>query len=136
MQKHPAELAANWLEQAVRDLESARVLGAGKRFEAACFACQQSVEKALKAALIWLVGDRQRTHEIGILVAELAAHRDDARAELGDVDALDPYYLTTRYPDAVGGGIPGTKFYEPEATLALERAARAIGYVRRILPAV
>lgn len=134
MQKHPAELAGNWLEQAEHDIESARLLAAGGRYEAACFACQQSVEKALKAALIWLVGDRPRTHEIGVLVAELGVVCDGARDALGDVDALDPYYLTTRYPDAVGGSVPGSKFYEPETTLALARAERALGYVRTLVP--
>lgn len=134
MQKHPADLAANWLAQATRDLDSAEVLADNTRFEAACFACQQAVERALQAALIWLAGDRPRTHEIGMLVDELAARCEGAREALGDVDALDPYYMTTRYPDAVGGAVPGSKFYAPEAQLALERARRAVAFVRTVLP--
>ncbi|MGH7727342.1 MAG: HEPN domain-containing protein [Vulcanimicrobiaceae bacterium] len=134
MQRHPRELAGNWLAQAERDLASARHLFAGGRFEAVCFACQQSAEKALKAALIWLAGDRPRTHELGALVAELATVHPEAREHLGDLAALDPYYLTTRYPDAVGGGVPGTQFFEPDARLALERATRAVAYAANLLP--
>jgi HEPN domain-containing protein len=88
----------------------------------------------LKAALIWLAGDRPRTHEIGLLVAEIATHNEDAGAALGDVAALDPYYVTTRYPDAIGGGVPGMKFFEPETRLALDRVERAIRFVDRLLP--
>lgn len=107
-------------------------LAANARFEAACFACQQAVEKALKAALIWIAGDRPRTHEIGTLVDELAARCDGAREALGDVEALDPYYTTTRYPDAVGGAVPGSKFYVTETQLALDRARRAVAFVRNV----
>ena len=133
MQQHPLDLATSWLEQAKRDLDSARYLFAGERFDATCFGCQQAAEKALKATLVWLAGDRPRTQELTILVAEIATRQGDAELLLGDVAALDPYYVTTRYPDAVGGGIPGTKFFAPEARLALERAERAIAFAARIL---
>jgi hypothetical protein len=55
-------------------------------------------------------------------------------AQLGDIIALDPYDVTTRYPDAIGGAVPGSTFFEPEARLALERAARAIVVAEAILP--
>ena len=134
MQQHPRELAGNWLDQAKRDLDAAMYLTAGARYESACFAAQQCAEKSLKAALIWLAGDRPRTHEISLLVAEVATHRADAGELLSDVAALDPYYVTARYPDAVGGGIPGSKFFKPEADLALERASRVVAYVDALLP--
>ncbi len=133
MQQHPHDLATNWLAQAELDLDSARYLFAGKRFGTACFTCQQAAEKALKACLIWLAGDRPRTHLLSVLGAEIATHRADAQTALGDLAALDPYYVTTRYPDAVGGGVPGASFFEPEALLALDRAARAIAYASTIL---
>ena len=136
MQQHPRELAGNWLEQARRDLDSAYYLFEGARYDAACFASQQAAEKALKAALIWLAGDRPRTHQLGVLIAEVAVHRAEAIEALGDLAALDPYYVTTRHPDAIGGGIPGATFFAPEGTLALQRAARAVAYVSGLLPAL
>jgi HEPN domain-containing protein len=134
MQQHPRELDGNWLEQARRDLDSARYLFEGARYDAACFASQQAAEKALEAALIWLAGERPRTHQLGALVAEVALHRPDAIEALGDLAALDPYYVTTRYPDAIGGGIPGASFFAPEGRLALDRGARAVAYVEALLP--
>lgn len=134
MQQHPRELAGNWLAQAKRDRDSAAYLSAGLRYDAACFCCQQAAEKALKAALIWLAGDRPRTHQLGTLLAEIALHEPGAVDALGDLAALDPYYVTTRYPDAIGGSIPGTTFFEPEALLALSRAERAIAFVEGLLP--
>ena len=59
-----------------------------------------------------------------MLIEEVASHRPDAVEALGDLAGLDPYYVTTRYPDAVGGGIPGASFFAPEGTLAIERASR------------
>jgi HEPN domain-containing protein len=134
VQQHPLELAGNWLEQARRDLDTARYLFEGARYDAACFAAQQAAEKALKAALIWLAGDRPRTHQLGVLIDEVASHRADAVEALGDIAGLDPYYVTTRYPDAIGGGIPGASFFAPEGTLAIERASRAVAYVAALLP--
>ncbi len=134
MQQHPLELAGNWLEQARRDLDTARYLFEGARYDAACFSARQAAEKALKAALIWLAGDRPRTHQLGVLIDEVASHRADAVESLGDLAGLDPYYVTTRYPDAIGGGIPGASFFAPEGTLAIERASRAVAYVAALLP--
>jgi HEPN domain-containing protein len=134
MQQHPRDLAASWLAQARRDLDAATYLFDGARYDAACFAAQQAAEKALKAALIWVAGDRPRTHQLGALVAELAVHRPDAPIALGDIAALDPYYVTTRYPDAIGGSVPGASFFAPEGRLALERAARVVEYVAGVLP--
>lgn len=127
------ELAANWLAQARRDLHSARILAGGERFELACFVCQQAAEKSLTACVIALAGDRPRTHDLGALVAQLARHRPDAREALAEVAALDPYYVTTRYPDAVGGGVPGEKFFAAESSLAIDRADRAIEFAWTIV---
>ncbi len=134
MQQHPRELAGNWLEQARRDLDAARYLFDGSRYDAACFCAQQAAEKGLKAALIWLAGDRPRTYQLAVLIEEVASHRADAIEALGDLAVLDPYYVTTRYPDAVGGGIPGASFFAPEGSLAIERASRALAYVATLIP--
>jgi HEPN domain-containing protein len=134
MQQHPRELAGNWLAQARRDLDAAEYLFDGARYDAACFGAQQAAAKALKAALIWLAGDRPRTHQLGVLTAEIATYRPGAGDALGDIAALDPYYVTTRYPDAIGGGVPGATFFAPEAKLALERAECTVAYVASLLP--
>jgi len=42
--------------------------------------------------------------------------------------------VTTRYPDAIGGAVPGATFFKPEARIALERAARALAVMQALLP--
>lgn len=133
MQRHPAELAYAWFDQAMRDLDTARSLVLAARFEAACFHAQQSAEKALKALLIWRRGDRPRTHEVERLVREVLDPTDDA-AILDELAALDPYYVTTRYPDAVGGGVPGHKFFASDARIAVARAERGLAWIEAAMP--
>jgi len=101
-----------------RDLDAARYLADGLRNDLACFACQQAVEKVLKGALVWPASDRPRTHEIFTLVGELARERPGATEALGDVSALDPFYVTTRYPDASGD--------EPLAAALRDRVAELV----------
>ena len=43
------ERSADWLAQAKRDLENARYEMTGQFYEWACFLCQQSAEKAVRA---------------------------------------------------------------------------------------
>ncbi len=133
MQRHPAELTHAWFAQAERDLDSAKALVAATRYEAACFHAQQSVANALKGLLVWLHGDRPRTHEIERLVAEVELAGEDI-GTLSELAALDPYYVTTRYPDAVGGGVPGHKFFLAEAEAAIARAERGLTWIRARLP--
>ncbi len=66
----------------------------------ACFHAQQVVEKVLKGHLKRQGGQVPRTHSIvdlARLAAEEGLHRELSRR----LSALDAFYLTTRYPDAV-----------------------------------
>jgi hypothetical protein len=53
---------------------------------------------------------------------------------LTDAAGLDPYYVSTRYPDAIGGALPADSFYGAESEKAIERAARVLQAVRERLP--
>lgn len=134
MQQHPAELAAAWFAQAIDDVESADVLFASERFATCCFLCQQSAEKALKALLHLRCGDVPRTHTIADLARELATIDPTEAARFREATALDPFYVSTRYPDAIGGAIPAASFHRAEAELALSRARRVIEDVRELMP--
>jgi len=134
MRRHPADLAATWLTQAERDLDDARYLAERRSFAAACFSSQQSAEKALKGYLIYAAGDSGRTHVVAELLATAARADASLAVELADVSGLDQFYVTTRYPGALGGALPAASFHAADADLALARAARTIEAVRRRLP--
>lgn len=134
MQRHPAELAAAWFEQAVHDLGDARYLAERGSHAAVCFNAQQAAEKALKAYLILMDGDKPRTHLIAELLRAAAAFDAALGTSLVDAPGLDPYYVSTRYPDAIGGAIPAASFYAAESETALARASRVIEAVRVRLP--
>jgi len=70
------ERSEDWLAQARRDIESARWQTEGGFFEWACFICQQSAEKALKAIYQGLGGDA-RGHSV------LNLHSDTISEQLG-----------------------------------------------------
>ena len=119
--------AERWLRQAESDLAFA-ALGAREGFPAqACFTSQQAAEKAVKAVL-YLSGAR---FVPGHSVVELL---DRAAAAVADADAaplrrlqdsarqLDQYYIPTRYPNGLPGGIPAEVFTDTQAEDAVGRA--------------
>lgn len=133
MQEHPLEHARRWLRQALDDCAVAEELRRDGRYNVACFLAQQSAEKALKGLLYWRRGDYPRLHAIGTLIEELRT-ADAALAErLHEAAALDTYYLSTRYPDALDGGLPATSFFAKEAELAIGRARDVLDVVEKEL---
>jgi len=119
MQEHPADLAATWLAQAMHDLEDARYLTERGSHAAACFNAQQAAEKALKAYLVFVDGDKPRTHRIADLLKTAATFDPGLLPSLADAAGLDPYYVSTRYPDAIGGALPADSFYGAESEKAI-----------------
>lgn len=118
--------AARWLEQARRDLDDARYAAAGARFNLACFLSQQAAEKALKAFLYGRGADAVWGHSVAELCGD-AAEQDSSFAELGkEAAALDQYYIPTRYPNGLPGGIPADAYTRTDADRALALATAVI----------
>lgn len=133
MQEHPHSIALRWVHQAQDDLRIAGALADERSYNNACFLCQQAAEKALKGLLIWRCGDYPRLHVIEKLLDELGAVDPALANELRETQALDPYYVSTRYPDALDGALPATAFFAKEAALAIERATMAVRRIAQIL---
>lgn len=114
-------------------MDDAAFATSGQRYNLACFLARQAAEKALKAFLF----DRGAENVWGHSVAELcndAARLEPAFQALLDKAApLDNYYLPTRYPDALPGGIPAKAFAAEDAALALSRARTVLEGVQRHL---
>lgn len=121
--------AERWLAQARRDLDDARYSAAGARWNLACFIAQQAAEKALKAYLFSRGAEAVWGHSVAELCHECGTH-DSAFAELGrEAAALDQYYIPTRYPNGLPGGIPADAYNRSDGDRALALSARVIDAV-------
>lgn len=95
--------------------------------------CQQAAEKALKG-LRYLRGERVVLgHSLVELLDPLAADHP-ALAGLREVaQQLDQYYIPTRYPNGLPGGVPAEVFTRPQAEGAVAGARNIIEVARHAL---
>jgi len=125
--------AERWLRQAEHDLDDAHLLAKNKRYNIACFMAQQAAEKALKAFLYGHGAEEVWGHSI----AELAYDAEKLDKEFGKlrlaIAPLDKYYIPTRYPGSLPGGIPAETFDAKDAERALALAKRTINFVKKKL---
>jgi len=126
--------ARRWFDQAQADRESVVLELEHGHHNVACFLAQQMAEKALKAFL-YLKGER---HPIGHSVADLCrmcARYEPRFAEMmGSLVKLDRYYIPTRYPNGLPGGLPSDSYDEADARSALGLADRTLEFVRAWMP--
>jgi len=89
-----------WLQKAEQDLFAARVLleHVPPVIEPACFHCQQVVEKALKAFLVWKNVSFEEVHSLTYLL-DLCELQESKFALLRNkIESLSPYAVKIRYP--------------------------------------
>lgn len=122
--------ALRWLRQAEHDLDDARFVVTGERYGLACFLSQQSAEKGVKAFLYACGAEMVWGHSVAELCKD-AADFDPSFAEMVPLGArLDKYYIPTRYPDSLPGGIPAEAFDQWDAKRAIETAETILSHVR------
>ncbi len=119
------ERSGDWWMQAERDLEAARVLAERQLYEWACFAAQQSAEKAVKA-VIQARGGELRGHAVRRGLQALGAPSELVEAGV----RLDRLYIPTRYPDVLDQGSPGEVYLAADANAALKDAEALLGWCR------
>ena len=126
MKPEATDEGRRWFLQAKQDLDDARYNSEGERYNIACFLSQQSAEKALKAFL-YAEGEEMVW---GHSVAELCKRATSMDKELEKVRrkaaTLDKYYIPTRYPNGLPGGIPSEAFEKRDADRAIEIAEEVI----------
>ncbi|CAN5812159.1 HEPN domain-containing protein [soil metagenome] len=123
MRREPVEQGRRWLAQAEADLAAAYYNFDGEKFYVVCFLAQQSAEKAIKAYL-YATGEER---VIGHAVTELLNRAGGTFESLGeDAPILDAYYLPSRYPDSLPGGIPAEVFGRSAAQAALDISKRVL----------
>ncbi len=129
MKPDPTKEGERWLLQAERDLEDAEFCSNGRRYNLACFLAQQASEKALKAFLYAKGEERVFSHSVAELLNR-AMEYDEKFKECRSSSLLDKYYIPTRYPNGLPGGVPYEAFDEVDARRAIELAKNTIEIVR------
>ena len=128
----PRAEAERWRRQAANDLDFARVALRERFYAQACFVAQQAAEKAVKAVAYGL-GERA---VLGHSLVTLISRYKDRVPELKDLrelsGILDQYYVPTRYPNGLAGGVPFEAFGESQAVAAVDGADRFVQLAERL----
>lgn len=127
MRREAREEAQRWLIQARDEFQDADELRLRGRFYLALFHFQQATEKALKAFLYSIVGSEEVffTHSI----YELIRWAKEAAPDFGKVEKavrLDQYYIPTRYPNGLPGGVPSRFYTDPEEAQEAMELAKSV----------
>lgn len=115
MKRPEKEEAMRWFTHAKDEFIDADELRKRGRFYLALFHFQQSVEKAIKAFLYLNVKSIEvfYTHSINDLI-KIAIEIDTEFNKVVSVKRLDQYYIPTRYPSGLPGGIPSRYYDDPK----------------------
>ena len=119
--------ALDWLRQAERDLAQAKDSRAAGRHEWACFAAQQSAEKAVKG-LHLAKGQEAWGHVVARLLQELPMTVPEDLVEKGKV--LDNFYVATRYANGHPEGAPYEHYGTIQSNEAISYASEIIEFTR------
>ena len=122
-----------WLVQAENDLRFAELASREGFFAQACFNSQQAAEKALKALLYARGAEQVMGHSVADLATECARLEPEFAKLKERAAPLDQFYLSTRYPNSLPGGVPAHAFARPDADRALDMAREVIAVVTRRL---
>ena len=133
MKPEPRAEGRRWLVQAENDLRFAELASRERFFAQACFNSQQAAEKALKAFLYARGAEQVMGHSVADLAAECARLEPEFAKLKERAAPLDQFYLSTRYPNSLPGGVPAEAFTARDAERALEMAREVIAVVKRRL---
>lgn len=129
MQLDPEREYQRWIKQAGLDLDDAEYSAKGGRYNLACFLSQQSAEKAVKAHLYLQGHQIVWGHSVAELINDITESNPNFNALREKGSFLDRYYIPTRYPNGLPGGIPSESFNEKDAGEAIGAAREIIDFV-------
>lgn len=117
-----AREAARWITQARHDLAAAAANAEAGRHALACFLCHQVAEKSVTGYLFSRGAERVWGHALADLCEDAMAL--DTSFDLIKTVAvlLDKFYLDTRYPSTLPGGVPAEVYDAHDSSRALEVA--------------
>jgi HEPN domain-containing protein len=126
-----SERSLDWLRQAEKDIEKAKLDLKAGYYEWACFTSQQAAEKAIKAVFQRLHGEALG-HGTKALLENLPY--EDSSQWIEDAKLLDKFYIPTRYPNGLPEGIPHDYFTKKEAEEAIKAALRIYEWCKSKIP--
>lgn len=123
-----------WFEEALWDLDTARILHREKRYNAAAFYAHQAAEKACKA-LLYHIHEAPWGHSVRELLLRYFKKLEKNPPENLMVYAreLDRHYIPSRYPNAHPSGTPHEAYDEETSRRALEASEKVVNFVREII---
>jgi HEPN domain-containing protein len=124
-----ASLPQQWFDRAREDLQVARLVLQERHYAHACFLAQQCIEKALKAYLLEKANTYPRVHKLVDLLAECETLDAAFGVYRAECIVVDQYYIPTRYPDGVPGGLASGLPGETEAREALNAADEVFRFI-------
>jgi HEPN domain-containing protein len=119
-----------WLDQALRDMDDAAYARDGKRYNLCCFLAQQAAEKALKAFLYAQGAESVWGHSVAELCDDSEKMDTKFRDLKKECSPLDRFYIPTRYPNGLPGGIPADAYTYEDAERALAMAEKITVFVK------
>jgi HEPN domain-containing protein len=126
--------ARRWLDQAEDDLSSAEILSRNNKYAIACFLCQQSAEKGIKALYYFIDADPWG-HSIIRLIEEipLEHYRRDFLELIEHARTLDKLYIPTRYPNGLPDLTPKDAYSLKDFEIAVKSSKILIDQVKNLL---
>ena len=122
-----------WLDQAREDLKWAAHLAEQGGYHIACFLAQQVAEKALKAFLYAQGEELVIGHSVARLCAAAAGVVPSFAEHCRSWAVLDGFYIPTRYPNGLPGGIPAEAYPQQTARDAVALAGEVVDFVAGLL---
>lgn len=121
--------AADWFNQAQKDLEQAELSQQAGHHEWACFAAQQAAEKAVKALHLFL-GQEAWGHVIARLLRDLPDTVEVPDMLIEQAKVLDNLYIPTRYANSHPAGAPFEHYGPLQSEEAIDYAREIVEFVR------
>jgi HEPN domain-containing protein len=123
--------AERWLRQAEYDLKAAEWCHQGGFFAPATFWAQQSAAKALRAFLFLNKEDTRETRSVVDLLDRALVYEEGFKSFVSSSRRLDIYYKTSRFPDALPGGVPAEVISDKDAVEAIRQAADILDIIEK-----
>lgn len=130
--KDKKEEALRWIKQVKEDLEVAKYNHQGKKFFVSCFYSHQAVEKTLKGYLIYKGIEYIWGNSILNLLKECLKFDKNFNKFKEKVVLLDRFYIPTRYPNGLPGGIPAEFFTEKDSNEAISIAEEIYNFISNL----